>query len=64
MFTKKHLKETIVKLPEEFSLEDLINKLILLDKIERAEKESERGETITEEELDKELKKWFNEPKF
>jgi len=64
MFTKKHLKETIEKLPEEFSLEDLINKLILLDKIERAEKESERGETITEEELDKELKKWFNEPKF
>jgi len=64
MFTKKHLKETIEKLPEEFSLEDLINKLILLDKIERAEKESERGETITEEELDKELKKWFNETKF
>jgi len=64
MFTKKHLKETIEKLPEEFSLEDLIYKLILLDKIERAEKESERGETITEEELDKELKKWFNEPKF
>jgi len=60
MFTKKHLKETIEKLPEEFSLKDLINKLILLDKIERAEKESERGETITEEELDKELEKWFN----
>jgi hypothetical protein len=60
MFTKKHLKETIEKLPEEFSLEDLIYKLILLDKIERAEKESERGETITEEELDKELEKWFN----
>jgi hypothetical protein len=60
MFTKKHLQETIEKLPEEFSLEDLIYKLILLDKIERAEKESERGETITEEELDKELEKWFN----
>ena len=60
MFTKKHLKETIEKLPEEFSLEDLKYKLILLDKIERAEKESERGETITEEELDKELEKWFN----
>jgi len=60
MFTKKHLKETIEKLPEELSLEDLIYKLILLDKIEIAEKESERGETITEEELDKELEKWFN----
>ncbi|MFN5371160.1 MAG: hypothetical protein ACK5B6_06815 [Bacteroidia bacterium] len=35
-------------------------KLILLDKIERAEKESERGETITEAELEKEIEKWFN----
>ena len=60
MITKKHLKETIEKLPEEVSLEDLIDKLILLDKIERAEKESERGETITEYALDKELEKWFN----
>ncbi|MCF8318637.1 MAG: hypothetical protein K9I02_07795 [Haliscomenobacter sp.] len=59
MITKKHLKETIEKLPEEFSLEDLIDKLILLDKIERAEKESGRGETITEEALDRELEKWF-----
>ena len=59
MFTKKHLQETIEKLPEELSLEDLIYKLILLDKIEIAEKESERGETITEEALEKELEKWF-----
>jgi hypothetical protein len=46
MITKKHLNETI-------------KKLILLDKIERAEKESGRGETITEEALDRELEKWF-----
>jgi hypothetical protein len=59
MITKKQLKETIEKLPEEFSLEELMDKLILLDKIERAEKESETGETITEADLDKELEKWF-----
>ena len=46
MITKKHLNETI-------------KKLILLDKIERAEKESGRGETINEESLDRELEKWF-----
>ena len=46
MISKKYLKETI-------------DKLILLDKIERAEKESGRGETITEEALDGELEKWF-----
>lgn len=59
MITKAQLKETIEKLPEEFSIEDLMDRLILLDKIERAEKESERGETISETELEKELEKWF-----
>ena len=59
MITKKQLTLTLEKLPDEFSLEDLIDKLILLDKIERAEQESERGETITESELEKEIEKWF-----
>ena len=59
MITKKQLTVTLEKLPDEFSLEDLIDKLILLDKIERAEQESERGETITESELEKEIEKWF-----
>ena len=43
MISKKQLKETIETLPEEFSLDDLMDKLILLDKSERAEKESEKG---------------------
>ena len=59
MITKKQLSVTLEKLPEEFSLEDLINKLILLDKIERAEQESSKGETTTEAELEKEIEKWF-----
>ena len=59
MITKKQLTVTLEKLPEEFSIEDLIDKLILLDKIERAEKESERGETISEAELENEIEKWF-----
>ena len=59
MISKKQLKETIETLPEVFSLDDLMDKLILLDKIERAEKESEKGETFSEAELEKELEKWF-----
>jgi methyl coenzyme M reductase subunit C-like uncharacterized protein (methanogenesis marker protein 7) len=59
MITKKQLTVTLEKLPEEFSIEDLIDKLILLGKIERAEKESKRGETIAEAELEKEIEKWF-----
>lgn len=59
MMTKKQLKETIEQLPEEFSLADLIDRLILLDKIEKAERESERGDTITEAELNEEIERWF-----
>lgn len=59
MITKKQLSLTLEKLPDEFSIEVLIEKLILLDKIERADKESERGEIISEDELDQQLEKWF-----
>lgn len=59
MITKKQLAMTLEKLPEEFFIEDLIDKLILLDKIESAEKESQKGETITASELEKEMEKWF-----
>jgi hypothetical protein len=38
MITRKQLTVTLEKLPEEFSVEDLMDKLLLLDKIERAEK--------------------------
>lgn len=59
MITKKQLSATLKKMPEKFSIEDLIDKLILLDKIERAEKQSEDGETISETELEREIEKWF-----
>lgn len=59
MITKKQLSITLEKLPDEFSIEVLIKKLVLLHKIERAEKESERGEMICEAELDQQLDKWF-----
>ncbi|MFN4853343.1 MAG: hypothetical protein ACK5JC_02875 [Bacteroidota bacterium] len=59
MITKKQLTLTLEKLPEEFSIEELIDKLILLDKIERSETQSKQGETITDAELEKEIEKWF-----
>ena len=35
------------------------DKLILLDKIERADTQSANGDVISEEELEKEMEKWF-----
>lgn len=59
MITKTKLKETIDKFPESFTIDELVEKLILIDKIDRANQQSEKGETISEEELDKEIEKWF-----
>ena len=59
MIKKKQLKETLERLPEEFLLEDFMDQLILLDKIERADTQSENGDVVSENELEKEMGKWF-----
>jgi hypothetical protein len=59
MLTKTKLKEQIEKFPEEFSIDELIDRLILIEKIERGIKQSENGDVISDSELDKEIKKWF-----
>jgi hypothetical protein len=37
----------------------LVEKLILIEKIENGIMQSEKGEIITDAELDKEIEKWF-----
>ncbi len=59
MLTKTKLKEQIEKFPEKFSIDELIDRLILIEKIERGIKQSENGDVISDSELDKEIKKWF-----
>ena len=59
MITKTKLKETLDRFPEEFTIDELIDEIILIDKIELGNQQSERGETIAEDDLDKEIKKWF-----
>jgi hypothetical protein len=57
MITKKQLTLTLEQFPDEFTLEELIDKIILLDKMERGNQQSERNEVLNEEEI--EMKKWF-----
>ncbi len=59
MLTKTKLKEQIEKFPEEFSIDELVQRLILIEKIELGIAQSERGETISQSELDNEIEKWF-----
>ena len=59
MITKTKLKRQIKNLPEEISIDELVEKLILIEKIENGEKQSLNGETISEVELESEINKWF-----
>ncbi|SFU19500.1 hypothetical protein SAMN04489724_0136 [Algoriphagus locisalis] len=59
MLTKTLVKKQLDKLPEKFSLDDLVEHLILVQKLETGLKDSEEGKVISEEELDQEVNKWF-----
>ncbi|MDP5092951.1 MAG: hypothetical protein NWQ17_06550 [Polaribacter sp.] len=59
MITKTKLKEQIDSFPEQFSIDELIERLILIEKIEIGKMQSENNQIISESELDKELDTWF-----
>lgn len=59
MITKAKLKAHIDSFPEQFSIDDLVERLILVEKIEKGKIQSENGEILSESELDKELDIWF-----
>lgn len=60
-FTKKQVIEVIQAMPqEEFnSTEEIIEELILLEKIEEGLNDLKEGRTITHDELKKEIRSWF-----
>ena len=58
MLTKEKVAAAAQDLPVEFSIDQLVDKLILLEKIEEALGQAERGETYTTEEARQLLKQW------
>lgn len=59
MIRKQKLQEHLNSFPEEFSLDELIDRLILIEKIETGNKESTNNDVISEAELNNEISKWF-----
>ncbi|AVR46055.1 hypothetical protein C7S20_12760 [Christiangramia fulva] len=59
MLTKTTLKQQIESFPEQFSIDQLVERLILIEKIENGNKQSEKGEIISESDLNNEIDKWF-----
>jgi hypothetical protein len=59
MLTKEKIIKLIENMPDKFSIEEVIERIVLLQKIEIGLEQSENGETYSTEELRMELKKWL-----
>ena len=59
MITKTKLLAQIETFPEQFSMDDLIERLIFVEKIEKGKIQSENNEILSEAELNQEIEKWF-----
>jgi hypothetical protein len=56
---KEKVIETLEKLPQEFSVEELVDRLLFIDKSDRGLKDVEEGKVISlEEAKDRVSKKW------
>ena len=58
MVTKEKVKELVEHMPEVFSIDELVERVLILDKIERAKKEIDNGEGMNWEDFKKEMEQW------
>ncbi len=59
MLTKEKIKKTIDSLPDNFTIEEVIEELIVIDKIEQGLKDVEEGNVYSTEEVREKLDKWL-----
>ncbi|RYE25185.1 MAG: hypothetical protein EOP42_21640 [Sphingobacteriaceae bacterium] len=59
MLKKVKVQELVNHMPDMFSIDDLVEKVILLQKIEQAKEQVKNGEVYTEEEMDQEINSWL-----
>ncbi len=59
MLTKEKIIETIDLLPDNISIDEVINRIILLDKIEQGLNDVKEGNIYTTEEVEEKLNKWL-----
>ena len=59
MLVKEKVIEAIQSLPHQFSIDDVMEKLIILEKIEIGLKQVEEGKVFTTAEAKEKMKKWL-----
>ena len=60
MLIKKQVLKSFKEMPDEFSIDEAIEKLVLINKVQKAEAEIAAGKGLTTEAAKKKLKKWLN----
>ena len=59
MLTKTHLLSTFDKLPENLTIDQVIDHIIFVEKVQKGLEDSESGRVYTSEEARKRLNKWL-----
>jgi predicted transcriptional regulator len=59
MLTKDKVKKTIDRLPDNFTVDQLVEELVVLNKIEEGLKDIEDGRVFTTDQVKQELKAWL-----
>ena len=58
MMKKQKVLDTVKELPNEFELDQLVEKLLFIEKVEKGLEQVKNGETISHDEMKKMVGKW------
>ncbi len=59
MITKELLQKNIDIFPDEFSIDELVDRLVFLEKLEERIKMSDNNDTISSIAMEEEIQTWF-----
>ncbi len=60
MITKEKLNKTLRSLPDSFTIDELIDQLIFIEKVEEGIRQSVQGKVISNEDVKQIIDKWSN----
>jgi hypothetical protein len=58
MLTKERLHTTLEQMPDSFSIDELIDQLIFIEKVEEGLQQSEEGKVVSNEDVQRMINKW------
>ena len=59
MITKEKVVAQMSSMPDSFSIDELMERLVLVEKIENGLNDVSKGRYITEDKLDSKMEEWF-----